>query len=89
MRTPDVSELSASELGDARRELAVSVALSRPDSPIQLPLQAQMLAVDAEIVSRRVKICSCGMATDNAEILDGHLFEEPSHYERNLQRYFA
>ena len=47
-----------------------------------------MLAVDAEIVSRRLKICSCGMATDNAEMIGGHLFEEPSHYERDLQRYF-
>jgi hypothetical protein len=80
--------MSATELSDARREIAVSVSLSRPDSPVRIPLQAQMLAVDAEIVSRRLKICSCGMATDNAEMIGGHLFEEPSHYERDLQRYF-
>ena len=89
MRTHDVSELSAIELSHARREIAVSRALSRPDSPIQLPLQAQLLAIDAELVSRGLKICSCGLATDDAGRMDGHLFEYPAHQERDLGRYFA
>ena len=89
MRTHNVSELSARELSDARRELAVSAALSRPDSPIQIPLAASMLAVDSEIATRRVKICSCGMATDSAEMIADHLFENPAHEERNLGRYLA
>jgi len=89
MRTHDVSELSAIELSDARRELAVSRALSRPDSPIQLPIQAQLLAIDAELVTRGVKMCSCGLASDDAEMIDGHLAEYPGHQERDLGRYFA
>ena len=89
MRTHDVSELSARELSDARRELTVSASLSRPDSPIQLPISAQLLAVDAELVTRGVRVCSCGMATDDAEMLEGHLFEQPGHEERDLGRYFA
>jgi hypothetical protein len=89
MRTHDVSELSFKALAEARRELAVSRALSRPDSPIQLPISAELLAIDAELVSRGVKICSCGLATDDAEMLDGHLFEYPVHQERDLGRYFA
>jgi hypothetical protein len=89
MRTPDVGRLSASELGDARRELAVSAALSRPDSPIQMPIAAQLLAIDAELVTRGVRMCGCGMATDDAAMMDGHLFEMPAHQERDLGRYLA
>src|ERR1017187_626318 len=81
MRTPDVGRLSASELGDARRELAVSRALSRRDSPIHLPINAQLLAIDAELVSRGVRMCGCGMAADDDGLMDGHLFEFPAHEE--------
>ena len=79
MRTHDVGALSASELGEARRELAVSAALSRPDSPIHMPINAHLLAIDAEMVSRGVRMCSCGMATDDNGLMDGHLFEMPAH----------
>jgi hypothetical protein len=89
MRTPDVGRMSASELGEARRELAVSSALSRPDSPIHLPIHAQLLAIDAEMVSRGVRMCGCGLATDDDAMMDGHLFEEPAHEERDLGRFFA
>ena len=89
MRTPDVGRLSASELGDARRELAVSRALSRPDSPIHLPINAQLLAIDVEMVSRGVRMCSCALATDDNGLMDGHLFEFPAHEERDLGRFFA
>jgi hypothetical protein len=89
MRTHDVGALSASELGEARRELAVSSALSRPDSPIHLPINAQLLAIDAELVSRGLRMCGCGMASDSDAMMDGHLFEKPTHEERDLGRFFA
>ena len=89
MRTHDVGSMSSSELGEARRELAVSSALSRPDSPIHLPINAQLLAIDAEMVCRGVRMCGCGLATDDDAMMDGHLFEEPGHQERDLGRYFA
>ena len=89
MRTHDVGALSASELGEARRELAVSAALSRPDSPIHMPINAHLLAIDAEMVSRGVRMCGCGLATDDDAMMDGHLFEMPAHQERDLGRFFA
>jgi hypothetical protein len=87
MRTHDVGALSASELGEARRELAVSAALSRPGSPIHMPISAHLLAIDAEMVSRGVRMCGCGLATDDAAMMDGHLFDYPAHSERTLERY--
>ena len=52
MRTHDVGSMSASELRQARRELAASVALSRPGSPILAPISAHLLAIDAELAER-------------------------------------
>ncbi len=52
MRDHDVSELTASELQRARRELAASLALARPDSPARVPIVAHMTAVDAELAER-------------------------------------
>jgi len=89
MRAHDVSVLSAQALSDACRELAVSVSLSHPNSPLQLPLARQLAAVDAEIVGRNLRICGCGMATSDDEWMDGHLFEEPDHEERDLSRYLG
>ena len=89
MRTHNVGSMSASELGEARRELAVSAALSRPDSPIHMPINAHLLAIDAEMVSRGVRMCGCGLATDDDGLMDGHLFEESAHHERDLGRFFA
>ena len=48
-----------------------------------------MTAIDAELAARAVRMCSCGMATDDAAMMDGHLFEEPEHQERDLGRYLA
>jgi hypothetical protein len=87
MRSHDLSRMSVVELSDARRELQVSRSLSRPDSPIHRPIDAQMLAVEAEISSRGLMMCSCGLTTDNPEMLSGHLFEEPSHEQWDLSRY--
>ncbi len=34
-----------------------------------------------------LRVCSCGLATDDDAWFDGHLWEQPSHYERDLSRY--
>ena len=49
MRDHDVTTLTAPELERARRELAASLALSRPDSPVRTPILARMSAIDAEL----------------------------------------
>jgi hypothetical protein len=82
MRDHDMTALSAAELASARRELAASLALSYPDSPIRVPIAARLAAIDAELAGRGVRVCSCGFATDDGHWLDGHLFEHPSHHER-------
>ena len=51
-REHDVSSLTDSELQRARRDLAVSLALARPDSPIRAPVLAQMDAIDTEQAGR-------------------------------------
>jgi hypothetical protein len=40
MREHDVAALSAAELEATRRELAASLALARPGSPVRVPIQA-------------------------------------------------
>jgi hypothetical protein len=52
MRGHDVRGLTASELERARRELAASLALARPDSPIRAPILAQMDAIDTQLAER-------------------------------------
>ena len=51
-RHPDVSALTLSELERTRRELAASLALARPGSPVRAPIQAHLAAVDAELAAR-------------------------------------
>lgn len=51
-RDHDVSSLTAGELERARRELQVSLTLSRPDSPIRTPIVARVSAIDAERAER-------------------------------------
>jgi hypothetical protein len=48
MREHDVTALTA-ELETARRELAASLALARPGSPVRAPILARMAAIDAEL----------------------------------------
>jgi hypothetical protein len=48
MREHDVSRLTAGELERARRELAASLSLARPGSPIRAPIERQLTAIDAE-----------------------------------------
>ena len=52
MREHDVTMLTAAELDRARRELAASLALARPGSPIRAPILARVSAVDAELAVR-------------------------------------
>jgi hypothetical protein len=52
VREPDVTALTFGELGRTRRELAASLALARPGSPVCVPIQAQLTALDAELARR-------------------------------------
>jgi hypothetical protein len=56
MRDHVVSGLTDGELECARRELAASLALSRPNSPIRIPIQARMSAIDAELAERTRRV---------------------------------
>jgi hypothetical protein len=46
-RQYDTGGLTAGQLERTRRELAASLALSRPDSPARVPILAHMAAIDA------------------------------------------
>ncbi len=48
MRDHKVTAMTAGELQRARRELAASLALARPDSPVRVPILARIGAIDAE-----------------------------------------
>jgi hypothetical protein len=52
VREHDVTTLALAELQRARRELAASLALARPGSPVCVPIQAQLTAIDAELARR-------------------------------------
>ena len=52
MRDHDVTALTAAELARARRELAASLALSRPCSPVRVPILARLNAIDGELARR-------------------------------------
>ena len=51
-RQYDAAGLTAGELERTRRELAASLALTRPGSPARAPIQAQMAAIDSELADR-------------------------------------
>jgi len=55
MRDHDVTALTAAELEHARRELAASLALARPGSPIRVPILACMTAIDTELAQRAAR----------------------------------
>jgi hypothetical protein len=52
VREHDVTTLTLAELERARRELAAGLALARPGSPVCVPIQAQLTAIDAELAGR-------------------------------------
>ena len=47
-----------SELEQARRELAASLALARPGTPSAVPTLARMCAIDAELADRAMREAS-------------------------------
>jgi hypothetical protein len=55
MRDHDVSRLTARELDRARRELAASLALARPGSPVRIPILARISAIDTEAAARAAR----------------------------------
>jgi hypothetical protein len=89
MRDHDVSELTAGELERARRDLETTMALCRPGSLVRVPAEARLSAIDTETLIRDTvtRLCGCGLATDSDTRMDGHLFAEPDHIERDLSRY--
>ena len=68
MRSHDVSSMTAGELDCARRELTASLALARSGSPVRLPIEASLSAIDAELAGRAsgvLRVCGCAFATDS------------------------
>jgi len=51
-RPHDASTLTSPELERIRRQLAASLALTRPGSPAQVPILAHLRAIDAERARR-------------------------------------
>lgn len=70
MRDHDVSQLTARELDRARRDLAVSLALTQPGSPARVMITAHMSAIDTELAQR----LGAGQAPRSAApaVRDGH-----------------
>ena len=52
MRDHDVTTLTGNELEVARRELAASLALARPDSAVRGPILSRLSAITAELDRR-------------------------------------
>jgi hypothetical protein len=50
-RDHDVSQMTAAELERARRELAASLTLARPDSPARVPILARLSAIDTALAT--------------------------------------
>jgi hypothetical protein len=51
-RQPELRSLTADDLHRIRRDLAVSMALTRPGSPAAIPITAHLHAIDAELARR-------------------------------------
>jgi len=55
-----------------------------------VPIEAQMNAIDAELTERArfvLRVCGCGHATNNDTRMEGHLWNNLGHKERDLSRY--
>jgi hypothetical protein len=52
VRDHDMTTLTTAELDGARRELAASLALARPGSPVRAVVLARISAIDAELAVR-------------------------------------
>jgi hypothetical protein len=84
MRDPDVRGFAVTDLERIRRELAASLALSRPGLASTVTA-VQLGAVERELAERSpgLRMCGCGFSTDDTDWFDGHLFQHPSHVERD------
>jgi len=51
-RPHDVRNLTSTELERARRDLAISLALAFPDSPVRVPILEELSAIDKELAER-------------------------------------
>ncbi|MGH3230731.1 MAG: hypothetical protein ACRDOA_19510 [Streptosporangiaceae bacterium] len=60
MREYDMTALTGHELEIARRELAASLALARPDSAVRGPILARLSAIDGELAERAAKSQAAG-----------------------------
>jgi hypothetical protein len=56
VRDHDMTMLTAAELDRARREVAASLALARPGSPVRTPILARISAIDAELTVRSTPV---------------------------------
>jgi hypothetical protein len=54
MRDPDVVWWTTAELQALRRDLAMSLGLAPPSSPVGVVIRTQIAAIDAELVRRLV-----------------------------------
>ena len=52
IRSHDVGQLTTAELERAKRELQASLGLIKPGSPANVPIKAQMRAIDTELTER-------------------------------------
>ena len=52
MRDPDAARATAAGLRDVRRDLAISLGLSPPYSPMGVVIRTQIAAIDAELARR-------------------------------------
>jgi hypothetical protein len=52
MRDPDVARWTAAELRDLRRDLAMSLGLAPPSSPMGIVIRTQIAAIDTELARR-------------------------------------
>ncbi len=44
-----------------------------------MPILSHISAIDTELTCRGIRMCGCGLATDNAAMMNGHLSEYPGH----------
>jgi hypothetical protein len=52
MRDPDVARWTTAELRDLRRDLAMSLGLAPPSSPMGIVIRTQLAAIDSELARR-------------------------------------
>jgi hypothetical protein len=52
MRDPDIARWTSAELRDVRRDLAITLGLSPPYSPMRVVIRTQIAAIDAELARR-------------------------------------